>query len=184
MKSVLPALPILLWSSVAFASGGDGLFAQKLGIQIGDFLVVIIPLLLIMIPLIRRSLIKRHDEVKASIDAARTEYEACSARLASAEEQLREVNVKMDSIRDSFRELAAAERKALELQATETAGKLQREAEMRLNHAALSVRAELADEVMSRALEMVEERVRAKRPPITPDATIDRLAGDGQQRGN
>ena len=184
MKFVLPVLPVLLCSSVAFAAGGEDKFAQKLGIQIGDFLVVIISLLLIMIPLVRRSLLKRHEEVKASIDAARAEYEACLARLNAAEEQLGEVAVKMDSIRDSFHELAAAERKALELQATEAAGKLQREAEMRLNHAALSVRAELADEVMSRALELVEERVRAKRPSETPDETIDRLTFDGPQRGN
>lgn len=178
MKRLALFAPALLLSAPAYASGGDGLFAQKLGIQIADFLVILIPLLLIMIPLVRRSLIKRHDDVKASLDAARAEYEACSARLQAAEAQLLTVNEKMESIKQSFRDLAADERKALELEATETAGKLQREAEMRINHAGLTVRSELASEVVTRALAMVEERMKAKLPASVSDSSVDRVTGD------
>ncbi len=173
------ALPvILLVSSPAFASGGADLFAQKLGIQIADFLVVIIPLLLVLIPLVRRSLIKRHEEVKASIDAANAEFAACAARLKAAEDQLAEINAKMESIRQSFRDLADDERRALEQEATDTAVKLRREADMRISQAALTARSELADEVVTRALAMVAGRIAATPPTGVPDAAVDRMTGE------
>jgi len=174
----LLSLAISVLPATALASGD--LFFQKLGIQVADFLVVLIPLLLVMIPLVRRSLKKRHEEVKTSIEAARREFDECSARLALAEEQLRNVNEQMESIRKSFRDLAADEKKAMELEVTETALKLRREAEMRINHAALLLQSQLADEVVTRALASVETRLTSNRPTAVRDASVDRITASNE----
>jgi len=179
MKCLPFAAALLLVPAVAFASGDD-LFAQKLGIQIGDFLVVMVPLIIVLIPVVRRSLVKKHEDVKASLDAARAEYEACSARLKAAEEQLSRVTEQMESIKDSFRTLAETERKALETEAMVTAEKLRKEADMRINHAGLMVRAELADEVVSQALAMVEKRLVDRHLPGVSEDAINQITGEGR----
>lgn len=151
--------------------GGHGpLFFHKLGIQIGDFLVVVIPLLLIMVPLVRLALRKRHHAVVKMIDEARAVHDAATARLEAAENHMRHIETEMEDIRRSFREMGESERKSFEADAIATIQKMNREAEMRINQAGLAMQASLTGDLVQRALDRVSFTLRAEGgKPVSAD---------------
>jgi F0F1-type ATP synthase membrane subunit b/b' len=181
MKTLLLLALTTLFPAMALASGKGEFFPQKLGIQIADFLVIMIPLMIIMVPLVRRSLIKRHDDVKASIDQAKRDFEEATAKLAAAEEHIKGIHLEMASIQKSFRDMGETERRAFESEAMVAAGKIAREAEMRINQAALMARAELAEDLVNRALAIVEKKLGTVVPGPVSDEAVRRIIGDGNR---
>ena len=176
-RALVTTILALLVPAAAFASGGhhEELFFEKLGIQIADFLVVIIPLLVILIPLVRRSLKKRHDEVKAMLDESRAVHQAAMARLDAAEKSMQEIDREMASIRQNFVEMGESEKKALQANALETVQKMQTEAETRINQAGLAMQAQLTDELITRAIEQVEQKLATDKGKALSDDIVDRV---------
>ena len=186
MTRLATTLMMLMLSATALAGHGQDagspghgthgpLFFHKLGIQIGDFLVVIIPLLIIMVPLVRLALRKRHEAVVKMIDEARAVHDAAKARLEAAEEHMRHFETEMEDIRKSFREMGESERKSFETDAIATIQKMNREAEMRINQAGLAMQASLTADLVQRALDRVSDGLRAEGGKPVPADVVRRL---------
>lgn len=174
MNRILIAALISLLPVAALSSGGhaDDLFAEKLGIQIADFLVVIVPLMLILVPLIRRSLKKRYDQVEKMLQESRTKFDEAEKRLAAAEECMRHIDSEMVSIRQSFLDMGESEKKSYQAEALASIQKMQHEAEMRMNQAGLAMQARITDDLIARALEKVESRLADQAgKPLTDELT-------------
>ena len=186
MQRLFQSLPLALVLAAAPAFAAEGHHAEfdwsTNGVYLIVFFAIMTPVVWFLIPLVRKTFIARRDTARADMDDADAAFQAADARLKATEARLANLQAEVEALVAEFQHLGEDERDALAREGEAVAAKVREETTFRLAQAVKVARAELTQDLVSRAFSLVVDRLAATATTPTSDAVIDRVV-EGVSKG-
>jgi len=174
--------PALAWASDHGGGheGHHGIDPLTLGLQIFNFTVLLVILVVFGGKLIGKMLRERHDRVKAEVDASTTLRNEAEARLAEQTARADKLQSEIDELRTKMAQEAEAERNRLARSAEQKAQRIQDETKFLLAQQIKQAEAGFRAEVAQAAARIAEQLVRKSINKSDQKRLIDGFVEDMQ----